>query len=180
MKAIKQLLAITGSALIIVSCQNNSEQQKIESEPDSRTTEQPADNNNVRTSNKYVDLRTGEPVDLYYDDERDMTYSAVTNEPVDYYINVTTGDTVYGQGRYVVNDYLIKSTDGSYKLDEGKLKVTKDGIKIKNGDAKLKIEDGDMKMKEGDSKYKSDNDEEKMKTDSHKMKTDDGETKSKY
>lgn len=182
MKAIKQLLAITGSVLIMVSCQNNNDQQKIESEPDSRASDQPATDNNVNnesSANKYVDLKTGQPVDLYYNKDKKMTYSAANDEPVDLYVNVATGDTIYGRGRYVVNHYVMRTDEGMYKLDEGKVKVTKDGIKIKDGNQKLKMEEGDMKMKGEDGKYKSDNDEEKMKTDSEKMKTDNGETKNK-
>lgn len=196
MKAIKQLLVITGSALIIASCQNNSDQQKIESEPD-QAVDRTADNNDMNnaSSQKYVDLKTGQPADLYYDNDKKMTYSAVTNEPVDLYVNVATGDTIYGQGRYVVNNYVVKTNDGTYKLDDSKVKVSKDGLKIKDGNRKLKIEDGEMKIKDGDNKMKSsddkekvkgddykqkaDNDEEKMKTDDQKTKTDNGETKTK-
>jgi hypothetical protein len=182
MKAIKQFLAVTGSALIIMSCQDNSGTQRIESGADSTAaTDQPVtDNSAMNTeSNRYVDLKTGQNTDLYYDSEKKMTYSAVTNEPVDLYVNVATGDTVYGRGRYIVNNYVVRSTEGTYKLDDSKVKVTKDGIKIKDGDQKLKIEDGEMKMKDGDKKYKADADEEKMKTDDQKTKTDDGQTKTK-
>lgn len=182
MKAIKQLLAITGSAIIIASCQNNNDQHKIESDSDTQTTDQrSADHamSSESSNKKYVDLKTGQSVELYYDANKKMTYSTVNDEPVDLYVNVATGDTIYGRGRYVVNNYVTKTGEGTYKLDEGKVKITKDGIKIKDGDKKFKIEDGDMKIKDGDNKYKIDNDEEKMKTDSEKSKTDNGETKTK-
>jgi hypothetical protein len=192
MKAIKQFLAVTGSALVIMSCQDSTDDTKrIESDADSKeATEQPAiviDNSNMATpSNQYVDLKTGKNADLYYDNDKKMTYSAVNNEPVDLYVNVATGDTVYGRGRYIVNNYVIRTEEGTYKLDDAKVKVSKDGIKIKDGDRKLKIEDGEMKIKDGDTKYKADADEEKLKTkdgktkmedEDSKMKTDDQKTK---
>jgi hypothetical protein len=197
MKSIKQLLAVTGSALIIMSCQDNSGNQRIESEADSPSAmDQPVQDNSSmnESSNQYVDLKTGEKVNLYYDNDKKRVYSSATNEPVDLYVNVATGDTVYGRGRYIVNNYVVKS-DGTYKLDNKKVKVTNDGLKIKDGDKKLKIEDGEMKIKDGDKKYKVDGDEEKLKTndrkekrdgedskiktDDKKVKTDDGETKTK-
>lgn len=198
MKSIKQLLAVTGSALIIMSCQDTSDTQRIESEADSpAATDQPIrDNSNMNeSSNQYVDLKTGQNTELYYDNDKKRVYSAATNEPVDLYVNVATGDTVYGRGRYIVNNYVVKSSEGTYKLDDKKVKVTNDGLKIKDGDKKLKIEDGEMKIKDGDKKYKMDGDEEKLKTDDRKekrdgedskiktddkkVKTDDGETKTK-
>jgi hypothetical protein len=181
MKLIKQVLAVTGSALIIMSCQNSNDTKRIESEADSTmTTDQPVnDNSNMNTeaSNQYVDLKTGQSTDLYYDNDKKMTYSSVNNEPVDLYVNVTTGDTVYGRGRYIVNNYVVKTPEGTYKLDDSKVKVTKDGIKIKDGDKKLKIEDGELKVKDGDKKYKADADEEKLKTDDGKMKSEDEDSK---
>jgi hypothetical protein len=187
MNTIKQLLAITGSALIIASC-GESEASKDDAadstststtNSDMATTGTDATGSSTSTA-KYVDLKTGQPTELYYDKEKDMTYSSVSNEPVDLYVNVATGDTIYGTGRYVVNNYVIKAPDGTYKLDEGKLKIKKGEIKIKDGDRKLKIEDGEMKIKDGKEKMKVDADEMKLKTDSGKMKTEDGHTKEKH
>jgi hypothetical protein len=182
MKMIKQLLAITGGALIMASCQDTSDDKaRIESEADSRqNTEQPATTDNATSeTSKYVDLKTGQPTDLYYDNDKHITYSAVTQEPVDLYVNTATMDTVYGRGRYIVNDYVIKTPEGTYKLDDAKVKVTKDGIKIKDGNKKIKIEEGEMKIKDGNSKYKVDEDEEKYKDGTIKMKTEDDESKMK-
>lgn len=177
MTKIKQLLTITGSVLIIASCQeaaNNETDVKTDSIP----SEQPAVENNAQTNNsKYVDLKTGQSVDLYYDSKKKKTYSASTNEPVDLYVNVATGDTIYGEGRYVVNDYIIKTEDGKYKLDNKKVKIDGDEIKIKEGNKKFKMSADEMKIKDGDAdaKLKVDNDESKMKTEDGKTKKEEGE-----
>jgi hypothetical protein len=178
MSTIKQLLVITGSVLIIASCQEANNQKDIAA--DSMATQQPAATEPTQTANtKYVDLKTGQPVDLYYNSKKKRTYSESTNEPVDLYVNVATGDTIYGQGRYVVNNYIVKTEDGTYKLDNKKIKIHGDEIKIKDGDKKFKMEDGEMKIKDGDEKMKVDADESKLKTDDIKTKTEDGETKTK-
>lgn len=177
MTKIKELLTITGSVLIIASCQEAANNES-EIKSDSIATEQPAVDNNAQTNNsKYVDLKTGQPVDLYYDSKKKKTYSASTNEPVDLYVNVATGDTVYGEGRYVVNNYIVKTEDGKYKLDDRKVKIDGDEIKIKDGNKKFKMEDGDMKMKDGDAdaKLKVDADESKIKTENSKTKEEAGE-----
>jgi len=177
MNKIKQLLIIAGSTICIASCQEANSYKNIAA--DSMATEQPAVDNTQAANTKYVDLKTGQPVDLYYNSKKKRTYSETTNEPVDLYVNVATGDTIYGQGRYVVNNYIVKTADGKYKLDDSKIKIDGDDIKIKDGDKKFKMEDGEIKIKDGDEKYKADADEEKMKTDEKKTKTEDGETKTK-
>ena len=174
---IKQLLVIAGSAISIASCQEANSDKNIAA--DSMATEKPAVDNTPTANSKYVDLKTGQPVDLYYNSKKKKTYSETTNEPVDLYVNVATGDTIYGQGRYVVNNYIVKTEDGTYKLDNKKIKIDGDDIKIKDGDKKLKMEDGEIKIKDGDEKYKADADESKLKTEDMKTKTEDGEKKTK-
>lgn len=173
MKKIKQLLVITGGALIIVSCQDANNQMDVAE--DSLATEQSAVDATTRSNTQYVDLKSGQPVDLYYNPKKKRTYSETTNEPVDLYVNVATGDTIYGQGRYVVNGYIVKTADGTYKLDNKKIKIDGDELKIKEGDKKFKIEDGEMKIKDGDEKVKMDEDESKLKTEDMKMKKEEGE-----
>ena len=178
MTKIKQLLAITGSVLIIASCQEAANNEN-DVKSDSITTEQqPAVENNAQTNNsKYVDLKTGQPVDLYYDSKKKKTYSASNDEPVDLYVNVATGDTIYGEGRYVVNNYIVKTEDGKYKLDNKKVKIDGDEIKIKEGNKKFKMSADEMKIKDGDTdtKIKTDADESKVKTEDMKTKDEKGE-----
>jgi hypothetical protein len=178
MTKIKRLLTITGSVLIIASCQEAAHNEGEIKSDSIAAEQQPAVDNNAQTNNqKYVDLKTGQPVDLYYDSKKKKTYSASTNEPVDLYVNVATGDTIYGEGRYVVNNYIVKTEDGKYKLDNKKVKIDGDEIKIKEGNKKFKMEEGEMKIKDGDAdaKLKVDNDESKMKTESGKTKEEAGE-----
>ena len=175
MNMIKQVLTIAGGVLILASCQEANNTNDVNT--DSVATEQPAVDNTQTNNTKYVDLNSGQPVDLYYDSKKKKTYSASNDQPVALYVNVATGDTVYGEGRYVVNNYIVKTEDGKYKLDNRKIKIDGDEIKIKEGDKKFKIEEGEMKIKDGDTKLKADADESKMKTEDMKTKTEDGETK---
>lgn len=177
MTKIKQLLTITGSVLIIASCQEAANNES-DVKNDSIVTEQPAVDNNAQTNNsKYVDLKTGQPVDLYYDSKKKKTYSASNDEPVDLYVNVATGDTIYGEGRFVVNNYIVKTEDGKYKLDNKKVKIDGDEIKIKEGNKKFKMSADEIKIKDGDAdrKLKADADEQKMKTEDMKTKDEAGE-----
>ena len=177
MTKIKQLLTVTGSVLIIASCQEAANNEN-DLKSDSIATEQPAavDNNAQTNNSKYVDLKTGQPVDLYYDSKKKKTYSASTDEPVDLYVNVATGDTIYGEGRFVVNNYIVKTEDGKYKLDNKKVKIDGDEIKIKEGNKKFKMSEDEIKIKDGDAdrKLKADADEQKMKTEDMKTKDEAG------
>jgi hypothetical protein len=197
MNKIKRLLAVTGGALMIAGCQymNNEayvaannlaiEKQSVtDTVPKKDTTGRDTVPNRRDTmmgsdtaSYSYIDLRTGQPVDLYYSPKNNRTYSMVTNEPVDYYVNLATGDTVYGRGRYIVNNYLVRSADGMYNLDDKRIKMDKNDIKMKDGTMKLKMDKGKMKMKDADGKWKMDKDNSKMKTGDMKMKTDSSKMK---
>jgi hypothetical protein len=189
MNKIKRLLAVTGSAMIIVSCQDLTNEAAVaetmatERQPITDTV--PKDSTRRDTTRMgrdtmpgsdsasfmYLDLNTGQPVDLYYNPRYNRTYSIVTNEPVDYYVNIGTGDTVYGRGRYIINNYLVRSTDGMYRLDDKRIKMDKDDIKMKDGNVKFKMDKGKMKTKDGDGKMKTDKNDTKIKTDSGKMKS---------
>lgn len=195
MNTIKRLLAVTGGALIIISCQyiNNEayvaanamatdKQPVTDTVPKKDTTRRDTTQRDTipnrsdtmmgsdTASNPYIDLRTGQPVDLYYSPKFNRTYSIVTNEPVDYYVNIATGDTVYGRGRYIINNYLVRKPDGIYTLDDKRIKIDKNEIKMKDGNMKLKMDKGKMKMKDADSKMKWDKDDSKMKTGDMKVK----------
>lgn len=172
MKTIKQAFVIAGSVLAIAACQNpDQDNQSINSDKDMAT------DNTTTAPQSYIDPNTGAPVDLYYDAENKMTYNAQTNEPVAFYINTNTNDTIYGQGRYVVNGYITRTGNGEYQLDESKVKKDGDELKMKDGDVKLKIDGSEMKYKNGDYKYKTDGDETKIKDGDYKKKTDGDETK---
>jgi hypothetical protein len=153
MKRIKQVFAIAGSVLVIAACQNpDQNQERIANEGPS-------------TSQRYIDPNTGAPVDLYYNAHEKMTYNRETNKPVDLYVN-TSGDTVYGKGRFVVNGYIIRGEDGIFRLDNSRVEMDGDELKIIGDNGKLKIDDGEMKFKdENGNKYKRDGDDVKVKKD---------------
>jgi hypothetical protein len=188
MKKLQHFMAITGSALIIASCQDTTNERKdlnavadqqsvvdtVPKKSDTSATEM-----RDTSSPRYIDLTTGQPVDLYYDPKARRVYSAMTNEPVDFYIDMSTGDTIYGQGRYVVNNYIIRSDEGKYRLNADKIKMDKNEIKIKEGNKKFKIDNSNMKMKEPDMKMKGDTTNGKMKTGDMKKKMEGNRSKTK-
>lgn len=202
MNKLKQLLALTGSALIITSYQqiNNESDIALNNLATKQTDTVPKKSDTIPTddidtsgkpdtammrmkdnnSPKYIDLKTGQPVELYYDAKARRTYSAITNEPVEFYVDMNSGDTIYGRGRYVVNNYIVRSTDGIYKLDAGKIKMDKDDLKIKDGSKKLKMDNSNMKLKgiEG-GKMKGDSTSGKIKTNDMKKKVNKDDVKMK-
>ncbi len=112
----------------------------------------------------YVDLSTGEKVELVEDSTTGRMVNAETKKPVRIYVNTATHDTIYGPTGKVINNEVVKTSDGKYvyKDDEMKIKTTDTDSKIKideNGDGdydyKKKVErDGDIKIKDGDTKIK--------------------------
>jgi hypothetical protein len=202
MNKVKQLLALSGSALIIASFQLIDNDREIvlkvaaapgvlDTVPKKSDTipTQPTDPTDKpdtttmamadTTSPRYIDLSTGQPVELYYDAKTKRTYSAMTNEPVEFYVDMNTRDTIYGRGRYVVNNYIMKANDGMYRLDASKIKMDKGDIKIKDGNKKLKMDQSNMKMKGAGEKMKADTTAGKMKTNDMKKKMDNDRSKTK-
>jgi hypothetical protein len=199
MNKVKQLLALSGSALIITSFQlisnekhsdlNGQAKQPVVDTVPKKSDTMPSDPTGKpdtttmgmtdTTSPRYVDLSTGQPVDLYYDAKTRRTYSAMTNEPVEFYVDKNTNDTIYGRGRYIVNNYIVRSNDGMYRLDAAKIKMDKDDIKIKDGNKKFKMDQSNMKMKGAGEKMKADTTGGKMKTNDMKKKIDNDRSKTK-
>jgi phosphodiesterase/alkaline phosphatase D-like protein len=204
MNKTNHFLAIMGSAFIIASCQNANSagdaltqvalaQSAVDTVPKKSDTMPTGRMDTTAmgimdttsmgradtTSPRYVDLRTGQPVELYYDPKGRRVYSTMTNEPVDFYVDMNTGDTIYGRGRYVVNNYLMKGSNGMYRLDPGKVKMDKNEIKIKEGNKKFKMDKSNMKMKEPDYKMKGDTSSGKMKSGKMKSKMNNGSSKNK-
>ncbi len=143
-----------------VACNDNADTTGTNEDTAKAVEENNAGSLSTSSSNAgYVDLSSGEKVDLWYDQSQGRTINRVTNEPVDFYINSRTGDTIYGSGRYVVNNMIIRSDDGKWKLDDTKIKRDGNEWKMKTGDTKIKVdEDGDMKIENGDKKTKIDKD----------------------
>lgn len=130
---------------------------------------------------RYVDLGTGEPVDLVMDEESGLMVNAETRKPVRMYVDTRTHDTIWGESGKVINGYVKQDDDGSYVYvgvsrggddDDSDYKFKRDGAgyKLKAGDHyKKKVEDdGDYKIKKGDVKIKVD-----AETGERKVKRDD-------
>jgi hypothetical protein len=108
-------------------------------------------------NDKYVDLETGKTVTVEKDSSTGYMINTETKKPVNIYVNTETHDTIYGRTGKVINNHVIKHSDGRFTYgaaaDENnsdyKEKVQDDGdIKIKDGDTKIKIEaNGDEKVK---------------------------------
>lgn len=115
------------------------------------------------TKDRYVDLRTGKPVELVKDEQTGLMVDATTKQPVYIYVDTKKNDTIYGKTGTVINGQVVRNNANEYmytkdfeayeaKGDDYKIEVEKDGdIKIKDGDSKLKV-DG----KTGEKKVKND------------------------
>ena len=56
---------------------------------------------------RYVDIYTGQPIEIWYDTEKHMTINKATRTPLEFYINTSNWDTVYGRGQFVVNNLMV-------------------------------------------------------------------------
>lgn len=119
----------------------------------------------------YVDLRSGESIEIEKDPVTGAWLNADTKEPVYIYVDTRNDDTVYGKTGTVINGHIVKRNDVywydddmigwddsineeyKYKTDGLKEKVDEDGdVKIKTEDTKSKV-DGET----GEKKVKKDN-----------------------
>ncbi|AEW02869.1 hypothetical protein A4D02_02465 [Niastella koreensis] len=188
MNTYQHFMALIGSVIIVASCKDTAGERKdVNAVADQQSVVDtiPTRSNTSPTGmgdtivHRYINLNTGEPVDLYYDPKARKTYSVNTNEPIEFYIDMNTGDTVYGQGRFIVNNFISKSDAGTFKLNADKIKMDKDEIKIKEGNKKLKIDNSTMKLKDGDLKMKTDTVSGKIKTGDLKKKMEGDRSKTK-
>ena len=112
---------------------------------------------------RYLDLSTGNRVDLKKDSTTGLMVDAETGKPVRLYVDRESKDTIWGPTGKVVNGKIVKSDKGEWTYSaenemnndgsDYKRKVEKDGdIKIKDGDKKIKIdgETGEKKVKNDD------------------------------
>lgn len=113
---------------------------------------------------RYVDLRTGEPIKIEKGAETGIWVNAETKKPVYIYVDTKKNDTIYGKSGLVINGRIVRSDDNVYWYDVDH----KEEYKAKSDDYKMKVEkDGDIKIKDGDKKTKIDGEtgEKKVKTD---------------
>ncbi len=112
---------------------------------------------------KYEDLNSGEKVYIVKDPQTGKAIDSISGKPVEFYVDLTTKDTIYGETGMVVNNALIKTAEGTYRLDNAKIKSDGDEWKAKSGDVKIKVDGDEMKIKTDDKKVKIDGDEKKVK-----------------
>ncbi len=118
---------------------------------------------------RFIDLETGDHIDVVKDSANGYMVNADTKEPVIIYVDTQTKDTIYGKTGEVINNHVIKTEEGKYKyVSNDDMKSDDGSYKIKDGDYKKKVEkDGDIKIKDGDTKIKIDGEtgEKKIKKD---------------
>lgn len=125
------------------------------------------------TDNKdrYIDLSTGQPIELVKDESTGLMVHESTKKPVYIYVDTKNNDTIYGKTGQVINGLVVKAENNKYVFEgDEKLKIDDDGsVKYKDDDYKMKMEkDGDIKIKDGDKKVKIDGE-----TGERKVKNDD-------
>jgi len=108
---------------------------------------------------RYVNLVSGEHVDLEKNSKTGLMVDSKTHEPVYMYVDTKTNDTIYGTTGKVINGHVVKTEDGKYKYDG------EDEYKVKYGDYKKKVDGSEVKIKTGDKKIKIDDGEKKVKND---------------
>jgi hypothetical protein len=141
MKALKTILLAAIPALIWTACSNSN------------------------AEDRYIDLKTGQPVELVKDEQTGLMVDAQTGKPVRMYVDTKTQDTVWGKSGKVINGYVEKNDEGVYVYinpadNDSDYKLKRDGVGYKHkvgDDYKVKVEDdGDYKIKDGDKKIKVD------------------------
>lgn len=138
----------------------------------------------------YVDLNSGDSIQVIADPETGYAINSVTQKPVYLYVD-NDRDTIFTTGA-VVNNKITRVDDDYFEIDEAKIdfddedltlkytdykkKFDGDDYKIKGDDYKLKVEgDGDSKLKDGDYKKKvSEDGDIKIKDGDSKTKIEDG------
>jgi hypothetical protein len=100
-----------------------------------------------KNNSRYLDLTTHENIAPRKDTVTGYIMNSKTGEPVDYYINTKTHDTVYGPTGEIVNGRIHKNEEGKWIVssnsDEFSAKSQSDNT------AKVKSEGGDYKLKQG-------------------------------
>jgi hypothetical protein len=174
----KKLLILSAIAVStpLPACNNSRNEAKNE---ESGATVSGSSETRGVVAGEYVNLQSGKEVYIIPDKESGKAIDSISGEPVRFYVDTQTGDTLFMTG-VVVNHQLIQS-GGAWDFDPTKVELDGDEIKIKGVDSKLKAEDGDMKYKQGeDFKVKTEKDGDvKIKDGENKTKIDDGEVKKK-
>lgn len=117
-----------------------------------------------RHEGKYVDLRTGERIDVVKDDSTGYMVNSETRKPVYLYVEPATHDTFYGRTGVKISGKVLRSPDGVYSYNDEEYtfkdstfqkKPEEKVISVNGGDVKIKVDDaGKIKIKGNDKKIK--------------------------
>jgi len=166
MKRISLAVMIAGATLGFAACNNANSDSENSSDSTSVSSTSTMDMNSANggsaTAGSYVDLNTGKSVRK---DDASGRYVDDAGNPVDFYVDVNSRDTFYGESGQNVNNALIH--EGSeWRVDDTKIKANDNELKMKSGDdeAKVKMNDNEVKVKgSDDSKIKANDNETKIK-----------------
>jgi hypothetical protein len=140
-----------------------------------------------KNNTRYLDLSTNEHIAPRKDTTTGYIMNSKTGEPVEFYVNTKTHDTVYGATGEIVNGRIHKNDEGKWIVrnnpDEYIAKSESEGsarVKAEGGDYKLKKgsytvkkkSDGDIKIENGHTQVKVDGKTGKRKVKSNKNITD--------
>jgi hypothetical protein len=143
-----------------VAC-NDGDTETSSSDSTSTTTTTTSD----ATMDSYVDLSTGQPVQLDVNAETRVATPRTQGTVVRYYVNRSTNDTIEASTGRILNGALIHLDTGDWSVDEAKVKTDEDGTKIKTDGTKIKDKDGKYKEKTDSTKLKIKDGKVKVKTD---------------
>jgi hypothetical protein len=125
--------------------------------------------NHSATESRYLDLNSGNYVELQKDSSSGEMVEVTTHKPVSLYVDTKTHDTIYGHTGEVVNGKVYKTDSGNWEVkgegDEYKAK-SDDGTKIKSEGEETKLKDGEYTVKtDGDGDVKIENGKTQTKID---------------
>jgi predicted PilT family ATPase len=116
---------------------------------------------------RYLDLNTGNYLDLKKDSTTGLMVNAETGKPADVYVDTETHDTIYGHTGEVVNGRVHKTEEGTWVV-----KTDGDEYKAKSGDAKIKMEGEEYKSKDGETTIKQEDGDVKIENGKTQTKID--------
>lgn len=133
----------------------------------------------------YVDLNSGDSIEVIADPETGYAINSETKKPVYLYVN-NDRDTIFTTGA-VVNNKITRVNDDYYEVDDAKVTIDDKDVTIKYADYKKKFDGDDYKVKgddyklkvegDGDSKLKVGDDYKKKVSEDGDVKIKDGDTK---
>jgi hypothetical protein len=100
-----------------------------------------------KSNTRYLDLNTNEHIAPRKDTTTGYIMNSKTGEPVDFYVNTKTHDTVYGPTGEIVNGRIHKNEDGKWivRNNPDEYLATSES----ESSAKVKTERADYKLKKG-------------------------------